>query len=102
MFLNCGVGEDSWESLGQQGDKTSPSEENQSWIFIGRTDAEAEASILWPSDARIWPTGKYWLYGYEFEQALGVDVGQGSLACCSLRDCKESDSTEWLNRTDTY
>ena len=38
MLLNCGAGEDSWESLGQQGD--------QSWIFIGRTDVEAEAPIL--------------------------------------------------------
>ena len=44
MLLNCGVGEDSWESLGQTG--------NQSWIFVGRTDAEAEAPILWPPDER--------------------------------------------------
>ena len=41
MLLNCGVGEDSWESLGLQGNQT-----NQSWIFIGRTDAEAEAPIF--------------------------------------------------------
>ena len=47
MFLNCGVGEDSWESLGLQGDQTSQSKGNQSWIVIGRTDAEAEAPILW-------------------------------------------------------
>ena len=46
MLLNCGAGEDSWESLGQQGDQTSQSKGNQSWIFIGRTDAEAEAPIL--------------------------------------------------------
>ena len=44
MLLNCGVGEDSWESLALQG--------NLSWIFIGRTDAEAEAPILWPPDAK--------------------------------------------------
>ena len=40
MLLNCGAGEDSWESLGQQGD--------QSWIFTGRTDAEADASNILP------------------------------------------------------
>ena len=44
MLLNCGVGEDSWESLGLQEDPTSPSSRNQSWTFIGRTDAEAENS----------------------------------------------------------
>ena len=53
MLLNCGVGEHSWESLGLQGDPTS-----QSWIFIGRTDAEAEAPILCPPDAKNWLTGK--------------------------------------------
>ena len=42
MLLNCGVGEDSWESLGLQGDPTSPSKGNQSWVFIGRTDIEDE------------------------------------------------------------
>ena len=42
MLLNCGVGEDSWESLGLQGDLTSPPEGDQSWVFTGRTDAEAE------------------------------------------------------------
>ena len=80
---------------------------NQSWIFIGRTDAEAEASILWPPDAKIQligkdlDAGKDWgqekkgetedemdgwhhkLEGREFEQALGVGDGQGSLLCCS-------------------
>ena len=45
----CGVEEDSWESLGQQGD---PTKGNQSWIFIGKTDAEAETPILWPPDAK--------------------------------------------------
>ena len=80
---------------------------NQSWIFIGRTDAEAEAPILWPPDAKNWLTGKdrdagkdwrweenqmteyamvgwhNWLDEHEFEQTLGVGDGQGSLACCS-------------------
>ena len=57
MFLNCGVGEDSWEPLGPQGDPTSPSYSpsvNQSWLFIGRTDAEAETPILWPPDGKNW------------------------------------------------
>ena len=53
MLLNCGVGEDSWESLGLQGDPTSHSKENQSWVFIGRTD-EAETAILGPPDTKSW------------------------------------------------
>ena len=48
MLLNCGVGEDSCKSLGLQGDPTIPSKGDQSWVFIGRTDAEAETPILWP------------------------------------------------------
>ena len=51
--MNCGVGEDSWESLGLQGDPVYP-KGNQSWIFIGGTDAEAETPILWPPDAKNW------------------------------------------------
>ena len=54
--VNC-VGEDSWESLGLQGQPVH-SKGNQSWIFIGRTDAEAETSILWPPDAKNWLIGK--------------------------------------------
>ena len=93
---------------------------NQSWIFIGQTDAEAEAPILWPPDANNWVTGrdpdsgKDWrqeekgttedemvkwhhpLDGHEFEQAPGVGDGQGNLVCCSPWDCKELDTTEWL------
>ena len=48
MSLSCGIGEDSWESLGLQGDQ----------IFTGRTDAEAAAPILWPPDMKNWLTGK--------------------------------------------
>ena len=92
---------------------------NQSWIFIGRTDAKAETPILWPPDAKnIWKdpdAGKdwrreekgttedemvewhHWLDGHEFKQALGVGDGQGSLACCSPWGHKESDTTEQLN-----
>ena len=83
---------------------------NQSWIFIGRTDAEAEAPILWPPDVKNWligkdpDAGKDWrqerredemvgwhhqLNGHEFEQALGVGDGQQSLACCSPWGRKE-------------
>ena len=52
MLLNCGVREDAWESLGLQGDPTSLYPKgNQSWIFIGSTDVEAETPILWPPDA---------------------------------------------------
>ena len=80
---------------------------NQSWIFIGGTDAEAEAPILWPPDAKSLLIGKdpdagkdwgqektkmtegemagwhHWLNGHEFEQAPGDGKGQGGLACCS-------------------
>ena len=101
MLLNCGVVEDSWESLGLQGDQTSKKKKTQqSWIFIGRTDAEAEAPILWLPDAKSWLIGKdfdagkdwrweekhQWLDGHEFEQALGVGDGHGSLVCCSPWD----------------
>ena len=87
---------------------------NQSWIYIGRTDAEAEASILWPPVGKNWLIGKDldagkdqrqeekgmtedemvgWhhrplISGHEFEWALWVDDGQGSLACCSPWGCK--------------
>ena len=96
---------------------------NQSWIFIGRTDAEAEAPILWPTDANNWligkdpDTGKDWrweekgttedkivrwyhqLERHEFGQALGVGDGQGNLACWSPWGRKESDMTKQLNWT---
>ena len=116
MFLNCGVGEDPWESLRQQVDQTSQSQRNQSWIFIGRTDAEAEAPIFWPPDVKSWLTrkdpdaGKDWsqeekgmtkdemfawhhqLDGHEVEQAPGDGEGQGSLACFSPWGHKELDT----------
>ena len=52
MLLNCGVGEDSSESLGLQGDTTSPSEGDQPWDFFGRNDAKAETPVLWPPHAK--------------------------------------------------
>ena len=54
MPLNCGVGEDSWEPLGLQGDQTSPSQGNQSWIFTGRTDAKAETLATWYKELTNW------------------------------------------------
>ena len=57
MLLNCGVGEDSWESLGQQGDPPVNPKGNQSWIFIGRTDAKAETPIPCPPDVKNWLIG---------------------------------------------
>ena len=99
---------------------------NWPWIFIGRTDAEAETLILSPPGAKNWllgkdpDAGKDWrweekgmtedeiigwhhrLNGHEFEQAPGVADGQGSLACCSPRGHKKSDMTEWLNWTDWH
>ena len=59
MLLNCGAGEDSWESLGLQGDHAINPKGNQSWIVIGRTDAKAEAPILWPPAVKSWLIGKY-------------------------------------------
>ena len=51
-LLNCGFGEDSWESLGQQGDPTSPTSRKSVLIFIGRTDVNAEAPVLWLPDGK--------------------------------------------------
>jgi len=96
---------------------------NKSWIFFGRTDAEAETPIFWPPYVKNWLIGKdpdagkdwrqeekgmtedelvgwhYWLDGHEFEQALGFGDGQGGLACCSPWGHKYLDMTEWLNWT---
>ena len=54
MLLNCGVGGDSWEFLGLWEIQPVHSKGNQSWIFIGRTDVEAETPILWLSDTKSW------------------------------------------------
>ena len=98
---------------------------NQLWILTGRTDAEAEAPILWPPDVKSRLSGKdldagedwgqeekevtqdemvgwhHWFNGHEFEQTLGVGEGQRSLVCCSPWGHKESDTTEWLNKNNT-
>ena len=107
MLLNCGVGEDSSESLDCKEIKPVSPKGNQPQIFIGRTDAEAEAPILWPPDAKSWLIGKapdagkdwrqeekgmtedemvawhHWLNEHEFEQVPGDGEGQGSLVHCS-------------------
>ena len=96
---------------------------DQSWVFIGRTDAETETPILWPPHAKSWLIGKDpdagrdwgqeekgmtedemagWHHrhdGHEFESTPGVDDGQGGLACCDSWGRKESDTTERLNWT---
>ena len=93
---------------------------NQSWIFIRKTDAEAETPVLWPPDVKSWLIRKdphagkdwrqeekgmtedkmvgrhHWLNGHEFVQAPGVVDGQGSLAA-AVHGVTESDTTEWLN-----
>ena len=58
MLSNSGAGEDSWESLGQQESRRVNLQGNQPWIFIGRTDAEAEIPVLWPPHAKSWLIGK--------------------------------------------
>ena len=67
MLLNCGVGEDLWESLEMQGNTTNPSSRRSSWIFIGRTDAVAEMAILWPPDL------KNWLIWKDFDAGKGIE-----------------------------
>ena len=91
---------------------------NQPWIYAGRTDAEAEAPVLWPPDAKNWLIGKdpdagkdwrqkeervaedlmvryyHWLNGYELEQTPGNTEGQGNL-CAAVRGVTKS--WAWLN-----
>ena len=105
MLLKCGVGEDSWESLGLKEIQPVNPKGNQYWI--GRIDAEAESPILWPPDMKNWligkdpDAGKDWkqeekgtaedemvawhhqLNGHEIKQAPEVGEGQGSLECRS-------------------
>ena len=97
---------------------------DQSQVFIGRTDAEAETPVLWPPHVKSWLIGKdpdagrdwgqeekgttedemagwhHWLYGYKFAHTLGVNVGQEGLACYDSWGRKELDTTEWLDWTE--
>ena len=99
--------------------------ENESWIFIGRTDAEAETPVLWPPDVKSWligkdpDAGKDWgkeekgttenemvgwhlrLNGHGFGWTPGVGDGQGALACYGSQGRKESDTSERLNWIET-
>ena len=68
MRLNCGVGEDAWESLGLQGDTTIHSEGDQPWDFFGRNDAKAETPVLWPPHAKSWLIGKGSDTGWDWGQ----------------------------------
>ena len=63
MLLNCGVGEDSWESLGLQGDPTSPLWRRSALGFLWKDDAKAETPVLWPPDAKSWLIGKTLMLG---------------------------------------
>ena len=100
--------------------------EDQSWVFIGRNDVEAETPILWPPHAKSWLIGKdpdtgkdwgqeekgttedemvgwhHWLNGHGFGWTQGVGDGQGGLACCGSwgPHDKELDTTEQLNWTE--
>ena len=117
MLLNCGVGEDLESPLDSKEIKSVNPKGNKPWIFTGRTDAEAEAPILWPSDAKNQLIGKdpdagkhwgqekgvtedgmvgwhHWLNRHEFEQTQEDGEVQGSLACCSSWGHKE---LTWLS-----
>ena len=124
LWTHCTVLEKTLESsLDCKKGKPVSLKGNKSWIFIGRTDAEAETPILWPPGAKSWTiwkdpdAGEDWrqeetgmtedeivgwhhrLNGHEFEQVWGVGNGQGSLACWSSW-VTELDTTEWLNWTE--
>ena len=121
MLSNCHAGEDSWESLAQQEDQTSPSYRKsvlnihwkvwcwnwrfnilstwaKSWLIGKDLDAgkdwRQEEKGMIEDEMVAW---HHWLDGCEFEQALGVGAGQGSLACCSTWGYKELHMTERLN-----
>ena len=111
ILSNCGAGEDYWESLGLQEIKLVSPKGTQTWIFIGRIEADAEVQILLPPDVKNWLTGKdsdvgkgwrqqrgateeemvgrhHRLNAHEFEHTLGYSERQGSLVCCSPWGCR--------------
>ena len=119
MLLNCGVGEDSWESLGLQGDPTSPFQRRsvlgvlwKDWCQSWNSNTLATSCEELTHWKRLWcleglGAGEkgttedemagwhHWLDGREWTP--GVGDGQGGLACCNSWGRKESDQTEWLN-----
>ena len=123
MLLNCGVGETLGSPLDCKEIQPVHPKADQSWVFIGRTDAKAETPILWPPHAKSWlikkdpDAGRDWgqeekkttknemagwhhrLIAHEFEWTLGVGDGQGGLACCYSWGHKESYMPMWLNWT---
>ena len=130
MLLNCGVGEDSENPLDCKEIQQVHPKGDQSWVFIGRTDAKAETPVLWPPHAKSWLIGKdpdagrdwgqeekgmaedemagwyHWLDGRECEWTLGVGDGHGVLACCDSWGCKKV-GHDWVtelswNKCSTY
>ena len=126
MLLNCGVGEDSWESLGDSSSLHPVHSEDQPWDFFLRSDAKAETPVLWPPLVKSWLIAKdsdagrdwgqeekgttedemagwhHWLDGCESQWTPGVADGQGGLACYDSWGCKELDTTvrlHWMNWT---
>ena len=125
MPSNYSAGEDSWNSYGSKETQPVNLKGNQPWILVGRTDAEAEAPILWSPDAKSWlirkdpDAGKdwrqeesgetedkmagwhHWCNGHELGQTSGDGEGQRGLVCSSPRGHKELDRTGKLNSNNT-
>ena len=124
MLLNYGVREDSWESLGLQGNPISQSQRKSILNIHWKDWCWNRNSILWPPDAKSWLIGKdpdagkdwrqeekgrtedelvgwhHWVKGHEFEHAPEAGDGQGGPVCCNPWCHKELDTTEWLNWTE--
>ena len=84
ILLNCGVGEDSWESPDCKEIQPVHPKGDQSWVFIGRTDAEAETPTLWPPDVKSWLIWK--------DPDAGKDWGQ------EAKGTTEEEMVEWNHR----
>ena len=87
-LLNRGVGEDSWESLGHKEIQPVHPKGDQSWVFFGRTDAEAETPVLWPPHAKSWLIGK--------DSDAGRDWGQEE------KGTTEDEMAGWHHRLDGH